>query len=130
MKTTKRYIITGSRDFPNQGLVERVVSDLVLQAHKNDEAVIIVHGACKTGADRFADDTAKRLQAQGYPVDIEAHPADWTGLSKGAGPVRNAKMAALGAVRTLAFWDGDSAGTLDMIRQSVRHKILVTIYPA
>ena len=126
----KRYIITGSRDFGDRALVERVVTELVMQAHKADERVIIVHGACPTGADHYADETAKRLKSQGYPVDVEPHKADWLGpLKKGAGPARNTDMAKAGAYRTIAFWDGASTGTLDMIQKSVKHKIFVQIYP-
>ncbi len=125
----KRYIITGSRDFGNRALVERVVTEIVMQAHKADERVVIVHGACPTGADHYADETAKKLKAQGYPVDVEEHPADWEKHGKAAGPMRNSHVTDLGAFCTMAFWDGVTPGTLDTIQKSVKKKIVVHIFP-
>lgn len=125
----RRYIITGCRDFADKALVERVITDLVSEGHRRSERTVVVHGACPTGADAFADEVAKRLLRRGFDVVVEAHPADWQ-EGPAAGPKRNRKMAELGAYRCVAFWDGESAGTLSAIREAVRARILVVIRTA
>ena len=73
---------------------------------------VIVHGDCR-GADKMCGYVAKQL---GYPV--RPYPADWTGLGKKAGPIRNRQMfdrEKPGLV--LAFHDdlSRSKGTADMV---------------
>lgn len=84
----------------------------------------IVHGACPTGADKIANDWATEAGAK-----IERWPADWNAFGKSAGPRRNEQMAEAGADLCLAFWDGESRGTLDMITRAVKHGIPVRIVP-
>jgi hypothetical protein len=47
-------------------------------------------------------------------LPIDKHPADWNALGNGAGKFRNRKMAGV-ADALVAFWDGSSPGTKDMI---------------
>ena len=76
-------------------------------------------------ADQWVSDRAR----MGYRVSVERHPADWDRHGKGAGPIRNRAMAKSGADRCLAFWDGESRGTLDMITVATKHGIPVRIVP-
>jgi hypothetical protein len=92
-----RILITGSRAWDNPGLL---AYELALAAGKSGvprDEVVIVHGACPTGAD---------AQAAGFAVmhgyRTEPHPADWQ-QGKSAGPRRNAELVALGADVCLAF---------------------------
>ena len=48
-------------------------------------------------------------------LNIELHPADWHRHGRAAGPIRNAEMAAE-ADALIAFWDGQSRGTANMIK--------------
>lgn len=102
-----RILVTGSRDWPDQELVWRVLDEL-LDKHGS---IVVVHGACPTGADEQADDWAGTRELDGYPVKAEPHPADWKGPRKrGAGYARNAEMAKLGADLCLAFIHNESDG--------------------
>mgnify|MGYP001615276374 CR=1 FL=1 len=124
-----RIIVCGSRtwdDFDTVAVELRLLAD----RWRHDSSglprdVTIVHGACPTGADKLADDWC----AKAGIAKVERHPADWDSHGKGAGFVRNRKMAELGAVLCLAFWDGVSKGTLDMITQATRRGIPVRIVP-
>lgn len=73
---------------------------------------IIVHGGAKLGADAMAARVAKELG-----IKQEVHEADWDKGGKSAGFKRNAKMREI-ADYTLAFWDGVSNGTADMIENT------------
>ena len=76
-----------------------------IQTHE----VIIVSGHAK-GADTLGE---KYAQERG--LNIELHPADWHSHGRAAGPIRNAEMAAE-ADALIAFWDGQSRGTANMIK--------------
>jgi hypothetical protein len=87
----------------------------------------VVHGACPTGADAIADAWCRAPGNEA--VTVERHPADWTKEGRAAGPIRNSLMASAGADLCLAFWDGHSKGTADMIRRAVECGIPVSIVP-
>lgn len=123
-----RVLITGSRNWRDRNAVRSAIADA--QARYGDQ-LIIVHGACPTGADAMADDEARALGLQ-----VEVHPADWDTCvdacypdhrrpkPKGdvvhpgerpdycpyAGPRRNAEMVATGAAECLAFIRTGSRG--------------------
>lgn len=67
--------------------------------------MVVVHGACPTGADAMADRAAL---ANGLAV--ERHPADWKRFGKSAGFRRNAEMVATSPGFCLAFIRNGSRG--------------------
>lgn len=109
-----RVIVCGSREWTDR---ERVADRLF---YLPTDAVV-VHGAAR-GADRIAHQEAEKLG-----LLVEPHPAAWDQHGKGAGPIRNREMAALGADICIAFWDGRSKGTLDMMATAVKHAIPVDV---
>lgn len=120
-----RIIFTGCRDWTDRWAIERVLIGLksTWKNRRTDE-IVIVHGACPTGADAIAAEEAKL-----HGFTIEPHPADWAKHGKAAGPIRNGEMVKLGAARAYAFWDGKSRGTYDMIRQCTTAGISLHIHP-
>lgn len=74
-------------------------------------------------------DTVSKDIAEAKDIPIDKHPADWDGLGKKAGPVRNEEMANV-ADGLLAIWDGTSPGTKDMIDRARNHglKVKVVMY--
>lgn len=105
-----RIIVTGSRDWTDQGAIERAL-DAILTRHP--EGLVIVHGAAR-GADTIAATWADRRRAAG--VTPEPHPADWHRHGRAAGMIRNREMAALGATGCVAFQLNGSPGTAGMIQ--------------
>ena len=89
----------------------------------------IIHGDCPNSPDQWGQKYAEIWQ-----IPVEAFPADWEAFGKAAGNMRNAMMAEygkmLGNTHCVAVWDGKSAGTLNMIKEAVRHGLGVTIVPA
>nr|WP_302052948.1 DUF2493 domain-containing protein [Shouchella clausii] len=101
-----KVIVAGSRNFSNYALLERKL-DAILR-NRVDEGVEIVSGKAR-GADTLGERYAKE---RGYA--IKEFPADWEKNGKAAGPIRNRKMAEY-ADALVAFWDGKSRGTNNMI---------------
>lgn len=77
--TPPRVLICGSRQYPDAQAVNTFVSLL-------PEGTIVIHGD-SAGADRMAGAAAT---LRGLPV--ETYPADWKGLGRTAGMVRNQEM--------------------------------------
>lgn len=98
-----RVLVTGSRDWDDQGTICRELDSLLFAG---DGTLTVVHGARPRGADAFAQAWALSWRhASSYgAVTPEPHPADWSGpLRRAAGIQRNADMVALGADLCLAF---------------------------
>lgn len=123
---TLRILVTGSRGWRDKDSLRKALHQAWGRLGPNVDApsLTIVHGACPDGADELANQWAIDVHA-----NIERHPADWNKSGKGAGHIRNAKMALLGADICLAFWDGKSPGTHGMIVGAVKSGIPVWIVP-
>lgn len=108
MSDDYRVLVTGSRDLTDSHLVHEQLGHALLTAVATRRRMVVVHGACPRGADKFAHAWAKRKQRDGLPVEVEAHPAknhptqDF-GPWPGCGPKRNNYMVSLGADLCLAF---------------------------
>lgn len=111
-----RLIVAGMRGWADRRAIYSRL-DVILKLRPN---LILVHGACPTGADAIADRWARRRG-----VKVERHWAKWNVHGRRAGPLRNEKMAALGANYCLVFWDGKSRGTGSMYRAARRAGIPV-----
>lgn len=78
-------IVTGGRDFRDAAKIYAALDALLSWAPK--DALVIVQGGCKTGADCFA-----REWAVSREVDFETYPAKWRKEGDRAGPLRNQRM--------------------------------------
>lgn len=119
-------LTTGSRTWANAACIENEL--LCLENFHQ----LVFHGACPTGADAIVRECCERL---GFTE--RRFPADWK-LGQSAGPRRNAAMleAAIATAKEkhtrllcLAFWDGESKGTLDTIRRATKAGVRVRIIP-
>jgi YspA, cpYpsA-related SLOG family len=118
-----RVIVTGSRGWTDRG---RITDRLALL---NPEGCVIVVGYDPErdrprGVDRIAYQEAQKLG-----LLVEPHPANWDLHGKAAGFIRNEDMAALGADLCIAFWDGRSTGTYDMMTRAKSRGITVEVVP-
>lgn len=108
-----KVIIAGSRDFNNYDLLVKKCDKILSQI---DNKIEIVSGKA-SGADTLGENYAKD---RGYPV--EPFPADWNNLGKKAGYIRNEEMAKY-ADALIAFWDGESKGTKNMIELAKKYNL-------
>ena len=109
-----RIIIAGSRNFNDYDFLKREVLNIVKYDNRRKEYVKIISG-CARGADTLGERFAKE-----FGLEVKKFPADWDGLGKRAGYVRNAEMAKFAVEDNndgmlIAFWDGQSRGTKHMI---------------
>lgn len=112
-----KVIIAGSRSFEGKlhqlGLADDPITRAVLIFEESTEKKVteIVSGTAR-GIDRAGESWALRNN-----VPITRFPADWRGLGKRAGIVRNKRMAEY-ADALIAIWDGRSRGTKNMINEA------------
>jgi hypothetical protein len=97
--------VTGSRTWNNRDLIAYQLGRFVGWEEAEGNKVVIVHGACPTGADFIADQIATLAG-----LDVERHPADWGRYGNWAGFIRNDEMVKLGASVVLAFIRDNSRG--------------------
>ncbi len=114
----RRIIVCGSRRWHDRTVIAATLNEVVLEHDCHFPDPVIVHGKCPRGADRLADEEAGKAG-----LLTEPHPADWGRYGKRAGFVRNEEMAELGADLCIAFWDGTSTGTADMLERAEKHGI-------
>jgi hypothetical protein len=102
-----KLIIAGGRDFKDHDLLTNTLHRGLIGPLKSYQVSVVsgeARGADRTGA----------ICGDALGLHVHKFPADWGGLGKRAGFVRNQQMAEF-ADGLLAFWDGQSRGTADMI---------------
>jgi hypothetical protein len=119
---SRRVLVTGSRDWRKRRTIYGALSRIVTSVRQG--RLVVIHGACPTGADAIADEWAKVVWA----ADPEPHPADWKQYGKAAGPIRNQAMVDLGADICLAFIRNGSRGTKDCADRAEKAGIPVERY--
>lgn len=112
-----RLIIAGSRDFVNYELLCKEADKVIgaLQKRHPGTETVIVSGTAR-GADILGERYAKE---RGYRV--KRFPANWGLYGKQAGFVRNREMLDFAKEKSgilIAFWDGYSRGTKNMVEIS------------
>ena len=111
-----RIIVAGGRDFSDYefmvGVLDRLFSRL-------SEVVII------SGMARGADNLGHRY-AREHGIEVIEMPANWKAHGRAAGMIRNSAMLEV-AEGLVAFWDGKSPGTRDMISKAKAKGIHVRV---
>lgn len=115
-KKVFKVIIAGGREFSDFDLLFSKCEKIL----EKKNFVEIVSG-CARGADKLGILYAKK---KGF--EFSKFPANWDMFGKKAGFMRNQQMADY-ADALIAFWDGESRGTKDMIQRAKAKKIPVRI---
>ncbi len=101
-------LICGGRFYRDAGTIERYIRSLP------EETTTIIHGGCYKGADAIAHKLALE-----WNYFVIVYHADWQTHGRKAGPIRNQRMLDVGKPdKVVAFWDGVSPGTRDMIHRA------------
>jgi YspA, cpYpsA-related SLOG family len=103
----KVVAIVGSRTFTNYDLMVSSIRELENQHQFSTRKVV-------SGGARGADALARKF-AITNEIPIEEFKPDWS-TGRGAGIVRNTDIVNAADV-VIAFWDGNSRGTLDSINK-------------
>jgi len=120
-----KIIIAGSREFDNYDFLKSNMDVLfnLFGIDKEKEQIEIICGMCR-GADMLGERFAKENN-----YAIKYFPADWDKYGKAAGVIRNEEMAKYAAEYEdeddegilVAFWDGKSRGTKNMIDNAEKY---------
>jgi len=113
-----KIIIAGGREFNNYKLVKQTFQDLYGQLEISNITII---SGCARGADALGIQLANELGCNKL-----LFPANWTKYGKKAGYMRNEEMAQ-NADALLAFWDGNSRGTMHMINIANMYNIKTNV---
>lgn len=112
-----RVIIAGGRDFDNYDLLKRKMDHLLSETV---EPIQVVCGQAR-GADSLG-----QLYAKDRGYEVRYYPANWDYYGKKAGMLRNEQMAQ-NADALVAFWDGKSRGTKNMIENAEKYNLKIRI---
>ena len=110
-----KYVVAGGRDFSNEGTMLGVLAHMLVPGD------LVISGTAK-GADVLGEKCADYLQ-----IPIKRMPADWETHGKAAGHIRNLQMAQE-ADGLIAFWDGKSKGTKNMIENAHKARLETHVY--
>ena len=110
-------------------MFENVLSWLLSYEEISDFSNIeIISGGC-SGADEFAERYAKY-----WDIPLRVFPANWGKYGKSAGVIRNEQMAIYASAceddygMLIAFWDGKSRGTKNMIDTAFKYGLDVHVF--
>jgi hypothetical protein len=109
-----RWIIAGGRDFADYDTLKRIAGKVIRPGDT------IISGGAK-GADSLGEEFAERNS-----LEVERYPAEWDKYGKSAGYRRNHRMSLI-ADGCVAFWDGHSRGTKNMIEQAHAARLLTVV---
>ena len=132
MNQKYRIIISGGRDFNDYFLVKKTLDEYLTGLRLNNPEfhyyrdVEIISGRAK-GADRVGEQYADSLNLR-----VACFEADWYTYGRLAGPIRNRQMAKYASEDgyygvLIAFWDGKSKGTADMIKAAEKYGLEVHV---
>lgn len=116
----KAVIIAGGRDFNDSDLLARSLTQYEEETGNTIETVIT---GMALGADLLG-----RKWAREQERNVIELPAQWNLYGRSAGFMRNGQMAKI-ADELIAFWDGKSRGTHDMIKKMETRNKPVLVVP-
>lgn len=112
-----RVCIAGTRTFNDYSLLKTIITNAFFDISR----LHIISGHAK-GADELGERFANENN-----LLLDIYPADWRLYRNRAGAIRNAEMAQVSDC-LVAFWDGESRGTKNMIKNMKKLKKPVLIY--
>ena len=100
-----KVLVCGGRDFADRAMLDAALDRL----HQERGFSLVIAGGAR-GADTLAEEWAK---ARGIACDV--YRADWEGLGRKAGPIRNERMLVEGKPDVVVAFPG-GRGTAHMVR--------------
>lgn len=124
-----RIIIAGCRSFNNYALLCTIVDDLIGRLLK--EGISKSNITLVSGGAIGADLNGERYGNE-HEYNIKRFPAEWYIYGKSAGIIRNRQMAEYASEKgydgiLVAFWNGTSRGTKNMIDNAKKYNLKTII---
>ena len=115
-----RVIIAGTRHFNDYKMLREYADSMLEKKRAEGQEIVILSGHC------YGTDLLGERYAQERGFKIEVYEAQWASYGPSAGPKRNRQMAE-SADALIAFWDGKSRGTKNMIEEAKAHRLPVRV---
>ena len=115
-----RMIVAGGRNFNDKKLFTETMNKMLEKY--NEPEIVSGHAS---GADSMAEEFALE---HGLSLNVKA--AEWKKYGRAAGPIRNKEMLDYIVEEQpvlVAFWNGSSKGTLDMINRAKKANVDVNV---
>lgn len=124
-----KVLVTGSRKWKDPNRVEKALVAIACEdVSYQDKEFIVIHGGAK-GPDSIAGGWARKIHNEIPEIVESVHKPNWRLYGAAAGLIRNQEMLDQEKPDIcLAFWDGMSAGTRDMINRCRKANVPVRIY--
>lgn len=119
---TVQLVVAGTREYSNRDEIFARLDKYHQRCKDAGTELIIIEGEAR------GPDLISREWAEARGVPFRPYPADWDEYGKRAGFIRNEEMAKVGT-HVLAFWDGQSNGTNDMIERGLKYQRRVLVIP-
>ena len=113
-----KIVIAGSRTVRDENQVRSRIHHILSEL--DIEPSEIVSGKA------IGPDTIGETYAMMFNIPIKEMPANWNKHGKAAGPIRNKQMAEYTDM-AIVFWDGESAGSKNMINEMSKQKKLCIV---
>lgn len=118
-----RIIITGDRDFLDYERLEQIMLQ-IMEKYPNETVEIVA------GGDKGAESIGELFALKHY-LKVARFPANWRRYGSSAGYIRNSDMIDYARQEKgilIAFWDGKSGGTKNIIQLAKRWGLEVIVY--
>ena len=122
-----RIIIAGGRNFRDYELMKFKMDKIL--SNVNEPIEIVSGGQCSKDVDTgelYGADYLGEQYANEKGYSLMRFPAKWKLHGKAAGMIRNGQMAKY-ATHLVAFWDGESKGTENMISLARKHNLNIRV---
>lgn len=113
-----RLLVCGSRKFESPFTI---VARKLFEISSTTPITAIIHGGA------MGADLAAGIWAIQHRIEEIVFKPDWTKHGKAAGPIRNQQMLTANPDMVLAFWNGTSKGTADMIGRAIAAGVKVEV---
>lgn len=106
-----KVVVAGTRQIQDDPEIRRRLTRIFKWLNMMPSQIV---SGCATGPDKSGESYAVMCG-----IELIKMPANWGQDGKAAGHIRNRRMAAY-ADMAIVFWDGQSAGTKNMIKEMSR----------
>lgn len=111
-----RVMVSGSRTWKDRSIIWSDLDTMLAEARRRGERMVVIHGECRRGADRHAEDWYQaRLLAGNLDIDIERYPPQRELHGRRAEWLRNKKMVDSGVDHAWFYRHDGSQGTTNAL---------------
>lgn len=118
-----KIVVCGSRTWQEKEKLERLLDWVYAGSLWTERDFILIQGGAR-GADLMAGDWAeRRMEFNDFVIEHIQMDANWELYGRSAGFRRNIQMLEQEPDLVIAFWDGESKGTMHTVEEARKRNI-------